>query len=383
MTTTRYQDAALKAGDWLLKTQRTKYDDANRGRFFYAVNLETGYIELSTGWQTGFAVIALLSLHRLSGEKRHLEAAKLGIDYIKTLQVLDPRRKNLIGAIREETPQTNWLHPRDALSAAWAMLAYGTYANDRDCLERAVLFGDWLMSYGMRGDWPLCTVNLGPGGHDSDDLQGSFQSGGILFFIDLYKATQDMRYYDMALRMSNYYVENFIDDSGRITVLIDPIGNNPGVNDNDKWPLAWQRMHQVNDDFGGIALAGSYELFRQESYRQRLSAYFAWLQAAGNGDGSFLEPVMEVGSATVPIFLNSYAKLAPQSEQPAIETLRTQSLDFLLSLQQHVEADNVNGAFLGMDNKCRDGLGKWVNIRCSAYAIIALLQPSGHAGFPL
>ncbi len=382
MNLTNFQQAAVKAGNWLVNTQQSKYDDANRGRFYYAVNLESGYIELSTGWQTGFAVMALLSLHNLTQDQKYLDAAKQGIDYIKSLQILDPRKKNLFGALREETPQTQWLHPRDALSAGWALLIYGCYTNDFDSIERAELFGDWMINYAFRGDWPLCTINLGPKGAPADDLQGSFQSGGILFFIDLFKQTQDMRYYDTALRMSDYYVDHFVDDKGVIQVLIDPIGNNPGVNDTEKWPLPWQRMHQVNDDFGGIALAGSYDLFKKEIYKQRMNAYFNWIQSVENDDGSFLNPVMEVGSATVPIFLNSFRSLAEDEQLSPLNELNQRSLEFLMSIQQDSDDVNINGAFMGMDNKCRDGLGEWVNIRCTAYAIIALLQQSGHSIFP-
>lgn len=383
MKYTRYQEAAIKAGEWLVNTQKTREDDANRGRFYYAVNLEDGYIELSTGWQTGFAVMALLSVHKLTGDQKYLDAAKLGIEYIKTLQILDPRKKSYFGAIREESPQTQWLHPRDALSAGWALLIYGQYTTDQDCLERADIFGDWMLNYSFRGDWPLCTVNLGPEGREADDLEGSFQSGGILFFIDLYKQTQDMRYYDIALRMSDYYVKNFIDEEGVVQVLIDPIGNNPGIHDTDKWPIAWQKMHQVNDDFGGISLAASYDLFKKDIYLQRMNAYYGWSQGVTNGDGSFLDPVMEVASATIPIFLNSYKPLAKEDQNSRIDDLSESTLEFLLSLQKDSENKNIDGAFLGMDNKCRDGLGKWVNIRCTSYAIIALLQQSGHSAFPM
>ena len=373
-----YRAAAIKAGEWFLKTQQTRYDDANRGRYYYAVNLKDDYQELSTGWQTGFAVIAMLSLHKTTEEKKYLESAELAIEYIKTLQILDKRRMNVYGAIREESPQTNWLHPRDALSAAWALLIYGQYRQDNDCLERAVMFADWMINYGFSGDWPLFTVNLGPGGLDSRDLQGSFQSGGILFFIDMYKMTQDMRYYNIALRMSDYYVENFIDPNGLITVLIDKLG----IQDLSIWQEDWKLMHRVNDDFGGIALAASYSLFQKDVYRQRMSAYFDWSRTADNGDGSYLKPVMEVGSATMPIFFNSYKKFASEAEQVALKQAHAKALDFLVSLQQHSTNDAVDGALLGMDNKCRNGVGEWVNIRCTAYAIIALLQYSGDSLFP-
>jgi hypothetical protein len=210
------------------------------------------------------------------------------------------------------------------------------------------------------------------------DLQGSFQSGGILFLIDLYRETQNIKYYDLALRMSDFYVDHFINETGEITVLLDKLG----THDLSIWPLDWQLMHQVNDDFGGIALAGSYEIFKKDIYQQRMTAYVKWLKSMVNGDGSYLNPVMEVASATVPIFLNSYKIIAPESDQQDLATMITSSLDYLLSLQQQSDDKNIDGAFLGMTNKCKNGCGKWVNIRCSAYAIIALLQYSNDALFP-
>jgi hypothetical protein len=374
----KYLAAAKRAGDWLVATQQQGSDNANLGRFYYAVNMEDGYSELSTGWQTAFAIIALLSLHKTTNENHYLDAATVGMGYINSLQVLDSRIPANYGAIREETPQTNWLHPRDALSAAWAMLIYGQYTHDHDAIERAQLFGDWLLNYGVIGDWPLCTVKLAPGGLDTSDLQGSFQSGGILFLIDLYRETQNIKYYDLALRMSDFYVDHFINETGEITVLLDKLG----THDLSIWPLDWQLMHQVNDDFGGIALAGSYEIFKKDIYQQRMTAYVKWLKSMANGDGSYLNPVMEVASATVPIFLNSYKIIASESEQQDLATMITSSLDYLLSLQQQSDNKNIDGAFLGMTNKCKNGCGKWVNIRCSAYAIIALLQYSNDALFP-
>ena len=374
-----YKTAALRAADWFVNTQNNDLESADYGRYLYAVNLKTGERHQSTGWQTAFGVFALLSAHKASRDHVYLNSAAKGIDYIKSLQILDSRLPRYYGAIREETPQTTWLHPRDALSAAWAFLGYHQAVGESDALERAVLFADWMLRYAFIGDWPLCTICLGKGEKASDDLSGSFQSGGILFFLEMFKATQNLLYYDVALRMADYYVDNFIGADGLINCLVDKIGNN----DLAKWPIDWQRMHQVNDDFGGISLVAAFNVYKKEIYRSRCSAYLMWLESMVNLDGSFLTPVVEVGSATVPIFLKAFHAIASEEEQKRIEVLTTKCLAYLLSVQQTSENPEVAGAFLGMDNNCRYGLGDWINIRCTSYAAIALLQQQGLSAFPV
>ena len=383
MTTDKYTESAIKAGEWFLNTQNDYSETADFGRYVYARNLETGFESPSSGWQTAFAVFAMLSLHKLTGDDKYLESAANGMSYIKTLQILDPRRKSRFGAILEVTPQSKWLHPRDALSSAWAMLGFYKYTKEEDYLERTVFFADWLLEYAMNGDWPMCTINIYPGGTASDDVGASCQSGAILFFLDLYKATDDMRYYRAAKRIADVYVDQFIEDDGNIRILIDFIGNNPGVNDEKKWPLDWQNMHRVNDDFGGISLVFAYDVFKQELYLKKMIAYFNWVEAKVKDDGSFFDPFMEVGSATVPVFLNEFKKCAPGELQDRIESLNTKCLDFLMSVQMASENERINGGFKGMDDRCKCGNGKWINIRCSAYAILALTAQTGNSAFPI
>lgn len=373
-----YQEAAIRAGDWFLKTQVNDEFDANRGRYLYCRHLNSDTLQRSSNWQTGFGVMAILSLHQLTGDQKYLDSAALAVEWIKSLQILDPRNPSLYGAFREETQLFNWCHPRDALSAAWGLLCYSRYVGDADCLDRAMLYADWMIQHAFKGDWPMCTVQLGPGGREDDDLQGSFQSGGILFFLDLYDSTGDECYLGAARRMSDHYAHRFLDERGHLAVLIDL-----APEFEDRWPEDWRKMHQVNDDFGGIALIKAYEIFGQPDYSDRLHAFVEWLLGMEKPAGGFLDPEMEVGCATVPILLHRYLSIAPDTKKSSIESMITRCLDRLLTFQQTSSDVQIDGAFLGMDNQCRAGNGEWVNIRCTAYAVIALLLQSGHSIFPL
>ncbi len=385
MNLTEYQQAAVRAGEWYLRNQVSDPLDANRGRYLYCREIPTKKFEYSTSWQTGFGALVMLSLHRLTGETRYLDSAARALEYIKSLQILDARNPARFGAFREETPQTNWIHPRDAVSAAWALLGYGRYVQDADCLERARLYADWMLQHAFAGDWPLATVRLGGDGLETSDLRASCQSGGILFFHDMYDATQDFRYRDAAWRMSEYYARHFLSEQGELKTLIDPVGNRKesDLDNFERWPRSWREMHQVNDDFGGLAMVRSIEVFQQPLHRERLRAFARWLVAWQKPGGGFMEPEMEVGSATVPIFLHAYRHIASPAERTQYDEVCRKALTHLLSKQQTSADPQVDGAFLCLNNLCRSGEGRWVNIRCTSYAVIALLMQSDQSTFPI
>ncbi len=376
-------NSAIRAGNWFINTQNMDGESGDCGRYIYSLNLETKQHWRSSGWQTAFGVFAMLSMHNATGDAKYLKSAESAIKYIKSLQILDQRRPAFFGAIREVSPQTEWSHPRDALSAAWAMLGYNLYAKDNDCLERAILYADWMLKYALIDDWVVATVNLGnKKARNSEDIIASCQSGTILFLIEMYKATLDLRYYDAAYRMTNYYVKHFIDKNGLITTIKDRIGNN-NLDDPKKWPIDWQMMHRVNDDFGGISLVEAYKVFKQKEYKQRCSAYLGWLEKTVNKDGSYLDPVIEVGSATAPIFLVSFESIANSAEKARACKLTEKNIKYLLTIQQKSDDKLVDGAFLGMDNWCKAGNGNWINIRCTAYATLALCRLLDKSVFPL
>lgn len=378
----KLKESALAGAEWLVKSQNRDTDSADHGRFMYALELETGEFCRSRGWQTGFAVIALLSAFRVRPDERYKEAATHAMRYLQSLQILDSRNRAHFGAIREETPQTEWSHPRDAVSVAWSMLAYSEMFDDADLLDRAKIFADWLLDYAFFNDWIPATVKLGSTGRDSDDVEGSFQSGTILFFLELYQATHNLRYLEAGRVMAQRYIKDFISAEGEIQVM--RYRNIGGTPDPERWGQDWLSMHRVNDDFGGIAMVEAFRRFEDPVYAQRCSSYLKWLEAHVNQDGSYLNPTVEVGSATASIFLFSYREIAPAEEIKRIDQLIERNLSYLRSIQQtHTKDPYIEGAFLGMDSACQYGHGKYINIRCTTYAIIALCRALGKSWFPL
>ncbi len=103
----KYTESVIKAGEWFVKTQNKDCNSANFGRFIYARNLESGFETPSTGWQTAFGVFAMLSLHKLTGDDKYLESATNGMSYIKTLQILDSRKKDVWERYWKKHPRAN------------------------------------------------------------------------------------------------------------------------------------------------------------------------------------------------------------------------------------------------------------------------------------
>ncbi len=123
-TVEKYRQSARRAVEWYLRNQVTfarTGADANAGRYVFAA-WEDGRFSYTDNWSGAFAGIAMLAWHRATGREDCLESAMCSARYLKTLQVCDPREGWKFGAIREKTPTTPWVYPRDAMSVAWYFL---------------------------------------------------------------------------------------------------------------------------------------------------------------------------------------------------------------------------------------------------------------------
>lgn len=382
-----YIEAATHAGDWLVRNQVCNILDANNGRFFYCYNLKTSYFEMSTSWQSGMGIISLLWLYKLSGDKKYLKAAEYASSYILSLQVLDSDDPSKFGAFREETPQTEWMHPRDSISAAWGLLSLYQFTDNTRCLKAAQRFADWHIANVWHQGWPVATVNLGPSGLATDHMQVSCQGGSALFFMQLARITGNEIYITKGAKpLLDYYVLHFIEPNGRPHVLYDPVVDDWGIeeelcnNGRLGFQKSWIEMHRYNDDFAGISLLEGYNIIGEKKYLESAKNYASWLCESLNKDGSFGEYSIEVASSSVPLFL---MELKKQIADPLYDKAINKSLGHLLSLQISNMNPKVDGGFLGLDNKCQLDPNSWVNIRNTAYSIVALLKAAGCDGVAL
>ena len=371
-----FHEAAIRTADWMVENQVRNWGDANNGRFLSDYNPETGSANYSNDWMTASSIMGLLMTWRRTGEKKYLDAACRAGGYLKTLQILDERNEKYFGAIREDTPQTTWCYPRDALTAAWAMLWLYDETGDEEYLYRVNLFIDWFKNEVMVDGWPLWEVNYRGEPYKNIHLEGSFHGGDGAFFYDYYRITGDKSHLDDGLKfIADHLLERFLQEDGSYRIIWHKEKKKYlDGEDSPRYPLGWQIMHRYNDDFSGITLMDAWIYFGDRKYLEGMEKFAAWLMKNQQEDGSFHPDYVASASATVPIELIDLYRLT-ENEKYLRSAIRAGK--HLLTLQETELTDKkAFGGFYGMSN---NDLGKRERIilRTSSYALIALLKLEG------
>lgn len=372
--------AARAAAAWLVRTQASDDGDANCGRFVSACDLRTGRTYATPGWQGGFGAMMLARFWQLERDPNHLAAALRAAEYLKSLQMLHDPRPRRRGAFREETPQSRWCHPRDALSCAWGFLALHDVTGGAEWLERAEAFARWHLGVAFRGRWPAATINFEAGGRTDDFQELQCQSGSGAFYAALFRATGDRAYLTRGLRrIADFYAGRFFRPDGGIRIFLDPRRMRCLAREWEGGDVhTWAQMHMFNDDFGGLCLLEAHNAFGRDVYLERVCRYADWIVAQQRRHGGFGVPhEIEVASATVPLLLMDLVRFR---DKPAWRECIRRSLARLLD-HQILEGPH-RGAFHGLTYQCHPGRGRWMNFRCTIYAIAALLKASGVPFWP-
>ena len=363
--------AATACGEWMLANQVQSRMDANRGRMINCYDEETGFFRLTHSWTTGCAAMALLALHRRTKDERYLEAAVFAARYIVSLQVMDPRDTSYYGVIREITPQSIEFAPRDATSAAWALVWVYSETRDPLYLDRAVLFGRWHMEHGMHEGWPLYACYMDDT-MDNFYAQGSFQSGTGLFYHDLFRASGDARFVARGFRpIATRYRDHFFNPDGSTIPERDGFTKQRTRSDSDS------RGHSHNDDFGAAMLQTAADFFHEESYREVARGFAHWLAGDQKEDGAFRSGPEPAG---IPVALMYFHDLGTHYRDEALLAARRPALERLLATQFRDTANpKLDGAFQGRyENETDPETPRYgrrcVNMRTNAYAVMALLK---------
>ena len=154
------------AADWAVRNQVTDawpFWDANRGRFPYHVLIDrkrraASKPMWSTCWKTARTVQGLYSAHAVTGKRAYLDAAERGLDYVATLQFLEPGYERYHGAFREDSPQGPHLAYRDGIEAIQALISGYLATGSERWLRRAVIGADWSLRTFRRRDFPVWLI---------------------------------------------------------------------------------------------------------------------------------------------------------------------------------------------------------------------------------
>lgn len=375
MDSTILLERAQRCGEWMLRNQVVDRLDANRGRGIQYYNFRSGALEWTAGWLTGIMTMGLCALHRRTQDERYRQAAEFAGHYLMSLQVLDSREKRYYGAFRELTPQSIEFAPRDATSAAWGLIWLYNLTGKAEYLDRALLFGEWHMEYGMHAGWPLYAFYMDPSLEDFY-AQGSFQSGTGLFYHDLFIASGDARFIDRGLRpIASNYRDRFFRKDGSLVMERDAFtGRIVGEESPSQEGLGF--MHLYNDDFGAAMLQAASDLFGDESYRETARHYALWLASVQRPDGTFPGGLECVSG--VPVSLMYFNDLGGYYNDERLLRARDRALSKLLSLQcGRADDPRCDGAFAGGNGALPPGAeaeDEVVHMRTTGYALMALLK---------
>ncbi len=388
MSSNAYYEAALRCAEWMVRNQvNDPGNDANTGRFLGYYRIGTDHKHLTHNWTTGVCVFGMLLAYRRTGDARYLEAAKLGGQSLKTLQVLDQRDPRTFGALKEATPHSRFCYPRDALTGAWALLWLFDETRNADLKYRARIFADWFVDVAMLRGWPAWDFRFEmfeEVGFDVDYTMGNFHGGSAGFFYDYARITGDTRHLERGLRfIADTTCERFLDETGRFKTAINrETGECLDDMDSDQHRKGYKRMHQFNDDFASIALLDAYAYYGDSIYLERAEAHAKWLMSEQQPDGSIGNPAVAVASATAPILWLDLHKLTGKQEYHDAAHRAGKNL---LTLQIDKPEDPAcHGAFLGYDDGVFDPNASraMVNIRDAGYALLALLRLEGRVHGP-
>ncbi len=383
-------DRARLAGQWLLANQVTRKGTADRGRYTRSVDIEHDMkTHLASSWLQGVGIKALLALHEATGDGQYLESCALAADYIRTLQQMDARNEKGYGYIVETHPQDRAGHPRDALTAAWALLLMHRANEDDQLLDRAMLFAEWFLRHGTDGEYPYWTVFVD--GQEPDLRQrGSFHGGSPAFFCDLFEMTGDPRWLKLARKIADFHMANFLHPDGSLSIVIEAdtgrdltgTGDDASAGGAD---LAWEHMHKFNDDFTALAMMKLGELTEAEKYTEAGLRFARFLLKSQGDDGGFGDPAVPSAGPTGALTLFRAAQVDRARRDEYLAGVE-RSIDYTLA-RQVTDSDDprLQGGFFGQSDFEDEG-GGWqsclskktaIHLRTHAYATSALAMLGG------
>jgi hypothetical protein len=383
MAQTKHLAAALKAADWFVATQvrmKKPHWDANHGRFVYTYHIPTKNRVLGLSWTQARAIVTLLAAWEATGEPEYLKSAIQGGEYLKHLQIMDPREPRRFGAIREECLASWYVYPRDALEAGLGLVFLARATGDGEWLHRAELFGHWFIEQAMaeeRGEWTKAAFYLDASEKKRHLQERSFcLGGGTPFFSNLARATGDSFYLDRGFRpLAATQLRDYVREDGAILSHArgEPAGEGLGHHDAK---AARYRGLAVNDDALGLTNVVAWKELGEQVFLDKAVAYAEYM---------LRDEYPVPNHAAVPLRALTLMETARASGEKRFAAFVAERLAPIFLKNQVAGSGDpaAEGAFRGEDElteyygpKGSDPL-EFVNTRVTAYAASALFKLDG------
>ncbi|MCL2639861.1 MAG: hypothetical protein FWD53_03355 [Phycisphaerales bacterium] len=283
-TRERLLDSLRLAGEWYVNTQNTEenpwggvHDSADLGRLIYEYYPARKWCRGMGVWGQAVAIMGLYSAGRMTRHESFdfKKTAQLAAGYLKTLQIINPARPEVHGAIFEHTPQSAHSFPRDGATGGMGFIAMYRETGEEEYLERAKLFAKWYHDYGSdKNGWPYGDYDLIKGEPKSLGryVHGDWQAGGGLVYYYLYKLTGEQVWMDYLRQMIDPLLDMY--ERAKDSPIVSGFHGEVEIS-------------YGNDDFAIIALMAAYRHWKEPRMLQALQGHIRRLWTIADADGSY------------------------------------------------------------------------------------------------
>ncbi|MBN1809962.1 MAG: hypothetical protein JW909_12915 [Planctomycetes bacterium] len=375
-----YLDAALKAADWFVNSQRNTglhRFDADRGRFLYYYYMPEKKFVPGINWTMGRALFVLSDAYRVTGDTRYLASAELGARYVAALQEMDPAAGRLVGVIREYVPQMGYCGVLDGAQACSGLLMLEQASGNPEYLRRGRAWCDCLL--GLLDDTVGMphVINLDK---DLDVEYSAFddytcisQCSAIPFW-HLYRRTGEAKYVKPVMRAADAILRYQRPDGAFNYTLKTDAGQE--VTPNHHWGRGKgdERFILRNDDGIMVVVLAAYQHTNDARYLDSAVAYADWTINNEPHERPFSGFPIQANNV-----LDTGAVSGKDYSPWVIDNLQKHLLDLQVSGTGDPAAD---GGFRGEDEEDEGGIFGGISLdyvptRVTCYAAGTLFRLSG------
>jgi hypothetical protein len=277
-----YLRRALLAADWFVN-QQLQFDkpwpgDQYRYCYYYYMP-EKKYVP-GLNWTHGRALFTITEAYTLTGDRKYIESAELGMRYVRALQPLDPYYEVSYGVIAEEIPQAPRGGILDGAQAASGMLMLHRATGNQDYLRRGKAFCDFLLRTWEedRGMPAVCEFFPEKVVYPARSPENCIHQASAIPLWHLYNTTGEGQYLHIVVDAADRVLACQREDGG-LNYRGGDVSQAPEPPMNHHWGLGegQDKFLLRNDDGVVVVVLAAYRITGDKKYLDALVRYADWI----------------------------------------------------------------------------------------------------------
>jgi hypothetical protein len=275
-----YLEKALLAADWFTRQQMVFKQpwQGDQYRFCYYYYMPEKRYVPGLNWTHGRALFVLTEAYALTGDRRYLDSAELGMRFVRALQPLDPYYEITHGSIHEEIPQAPRGGILDGAQAASGMLMMHRVTGHPDYLRRGRAFGEFLRRTWHPEKGMPVFVDYDPEKVTYQKSMGCIHQASAIPLWHLHRTTGEAQYLPIVIDAADRILTCQRGDGG-INYVPSVEGSEPSLNHH--WGLGEgkEKFLLRNDDGIVVVVIAAYRSTGNRKYLDALARYADWIVA--------------------------------------------------------------------------------------------------------